>query len=109
MSDEYDDGLDHTDDASAADEDELFDWDDGNRYKLDDHRVTEEEAEEACLDPDRKPASAYNVAGERRRALVGATENERILYVVYTLRSGHIRVISVRDATREEERKYWRG
>jgi uncharacterized DUF497 family protein len=108
VSDWYEDSLDHVDGDSIASEDEQFDWDYGNIHKLDDHRVTVEEAQEACLDPDRKPASAYSVGGERRRALLGATESERILRVVYTQRSGRIRVISARAATRDERRHSWR-
>src|SRR4051794_3592024 len=84
VSDWYEDDVDHTDDGAEPDEDELFDWDDGNLYKLDDHRLTVEETQEACLDPDRKPAQAYSVDNERRAALVGATHSDRILFVLYT-------------------------
>jgi uncharacterized DUF497 family protein len=109
VSDWYDDSLDHTDDDAAAGAvDELFEWDHGNRHKLDDHRLTEDEVQEACLDPDRKPASAYSVGPERRRALVGATTRDQILFVVYTVRAGRIRVISARYATAAEQRRYWR-
>lgn len=106
MSNWYDESL-GPDDTEAGN-DEAFDWDEGNFYKLDDHRVTADEVEEACRDPYRKPAEAYRLRGERRRALVGATESERLLYVVYTQRLGRIRVISARDATGDERRKYWR-
>lgn len=102
MSDWYDEGPDQ-DDA-----DDLFEWDDGNIHKLDDHGISAEEAQEACRDPDRKPASAYTFRGERRRALVGATVRGVILFIAYTERAGRIRVISARVATRDEERKYWR-
>jgi uncharacterized DUF497 family protein len=108
VSDWYEDDVDHTDDGAEPDEDELFDWDDGNLYKLDDHRLTVEETQEACLDPDRKPAQAYSVDNERRAALVGATHSDRILFVLYTIRFGRIRVISARIATKDEQRKYWR-
>jgi uncharacterized DUF497 family protein len=109
VSDWYDGSLDPIDDGAASEEDAQFDWDDGNRHKLDDHRLTEEDVEDACLDPDRKPASAYSVGAERRRALVGATARDRILFVVYTLRAGRIRVISARYATEAEQRQYWRS
>jgi uncharacterized DUF497 family protein len=108
VSDWYDDSLDDVDD-NPGDADTYFDWDDGNRHKLDDHHVTVEEVQEAVLDPDRKPASAYNVGAERRRAIVGETLKGDILFVVYTERSGRIRVISARLAKPDERRKYWRS
>jgi uncharacterized DUF497 family protein len=49
---------------------------------------------------------AYNVGRERRWALLGATEEGRRLYVVYTRRRGRIRVVSARDATPREKRRY---
>jgi uncharacterized DUF497 family protein len=101
LSDWYDDSRDQADD-------DHFEWDHGNVHKLDDHRISATEAQEACLDPERKPASAYNVGGEHRRALVGATATDRIFFVVYTVRAGRIRVISARVATRDECRQYWR-
>jgi len=67
-----------------------------------------DEAEEAMSDPRRRGAPAYNVAGERRRAIVGTTETGRVLYLVYTWREGRVRVLSARDATRIERRRYRR-
>jgi uncharacterized DUF497 family protein len=87
----------------------VFDWDDGNLIHIDGHRVSHEEAEEAFLDPDRLRADAYNARRERRRAFIGATEAERVLYVVYTMRDGRIRVVTAYDATDTERRKYWRS
>jgi uncharacterized protein len=109
VADWYENGLNETETDPDDDESDDFDWDDGNLHKLDDHRVTAVEAEEACLDPDRKAAQAHNVGGERRVALVGATNSDRILFVVYTVRQGRIRVISARNATKDEQRKYWRS
>jgi hypothetical protein len=44
------------------------------------------EVEEALLDPEGLGADAYDVPGQRREALVGATEEGRILFVVYAMR-----------------------
>lgn len=67
-----------------------------------------EEAEEAVLDPRRRPATAYPVAGERRRAILGMTVAGRLLFVVATQRTGQIRVITARDATSRERQRYRR-
>ena len=107
MSDWYDDSLDHIDDSPSDEEDEEFEWDDGNLDPLR-RDITPAEVEEAVLDPRRRPASAYSTEGEERRALVGATEDGRVLYVVYTIRSGRVRVISARNATHSEHRQYRR-
>jgi uncharacterized protein len=108
VSDWYDDSLEGIDAADETDEDrEQFDWDDGNLDHLR-RSISPEEVEEAVCDPRRRSARAYGVEGERRWALVGATEDERILFVVYTYRSGRIRPISARDATSMERRQYRR-
>ena len=67
-----------------------------------------EEAEEALLDPQRISRDVYNIAGERRRGAVGTSEAGRILFVVFTIRRGRVRIITVRDATLVEKRRYRR-
>jgi len=84
----------------------LFDWDDANISHIEDHDVEPEEAEEALTDPRRIPGTSYNVPGERRRAVIGATVSGRVLFVVYTRRRDRIRVITARDADRHERRAY---
>jgi uncharacterized protein len=107
VSDWYDDSLDPTDDDDGTDEDDLFDWDDDN---LDHgvHGVTPEEGEEALLDPRRIGTDAYNSKSERRWAVIGATENGRILYVVFTKRSNRVRIITAWDASAGDRRRYRR-
>lgn len=85
-----------------------FDWDDGNVDHLDRHGVTPEEAEESLHDSRRVGIAAYNVTGERRSAVVGATEDGRVLFVVYTWRGGRIRVVTARDADQAQRRRYRR-
>jgi len=46
------------------------------------------------------------VEGEQRFATLGTDFLERVLVVVYTYRSGTIRLISARRATRKERRAY---
>jgi uncharacterized DUF497 family protein len=86
----------------------VFEWDDGNIEHLAPHAVEPDEAEEALLDTRRIGMPAHQVAGERRWAALGATESGRVLFVVFTRRGRQIRVISARDATARERRRYRR-
>lgn len=82
-----------------------FEWDihnrDKNRQK---HEVSPEEVEEVFgkglfLGP-------VLFDSEERFAVIGPTKKQRMLFVVYTLRMGKIRVISARDASRKERKGY---
>jgi uncharacterized protein len=86
-----------------------FDWDEGNEGHVLDHGVDPAEVEEALLDPRGAGADARNVAGERREALIGATESGRILHVVYTMRGEKVRPITARAADETEKGRYRRG
>jgi len=85
-----------------------FDWDEGNVDHLDRHGVTPEEVEEALMDSRRVGTAAYNAPGERRSAVVGATEDGRLLFVVYTWRGRKVRVVTARDADQAQRRRYRR-
>ena len=67
------------------------------------------EAEEALGDPHRRVQPAYDWRGQRRWAMLGATEAGRILFVVFTRRVRVIRVVTARLATERERRRYRRG
>ena len=60
------------------------------------------------VDPRRVVRDAYNVAGEKRSAVVGAAGGGRLLFVVFVRRGELIRVISARDAVESEKRAYRR-
>jgi uncharacterized protein len=83
-----------------------FDWDDANVDHIAEHGISPEEAQDALLDPYRLPAPAHRVRGEQRRAVLGATVAGRLLFVVFTRRGVSIRVITARDATDRERRRY---
>lgn len=85
-----------------------FDWDDGNVDHIDRHGVAPEEAEEALSDTHRVGVAAYNSTGERRSAVVGATADGRLLFVVYAWRQGKLRVITAREADQAQRRRYRR-
>jgi uncharacterized DUF497 family protein len=84
----------------------VFEWDNGNLDHIANHGVSPEEAEEAMDDRYQITAPAYDFEGERRRGTIGMTRNGRILYVVYTVRAGLLRVVTVRPATRLERQRY---
>jgi len=68
--------------------------------------VRPEEAEEALTDSRRLVLRTRSQRGEERWTALGATEAGRILFVVFTRRRGGVRVITARDATLEEKRRY---
>ena len=85
-----------------------FEWDLGNVAHLwQRHQVRPFEAEEAMKDP-------YAIEGpnvtpqqaEVRFEVIGKTRKARILFLVFTFRSGHIRVLHARDAKRKEAKIY---
>lgn len=49
---------------------------------------------------------ARHSAGEERYALIGKTENETLLFIVYTLRGETVRLISARRANQKEAKIY---
>ena len=61
------------------------------------------------LDPEGFGTDAYDVPRERREALVGATGEGRILFVVYTIRGEKVRPVTARDASDVQKRRYRRG
>lgn len=86
-----------------------FDWDAHNEEHIARHHVTADEAEEAVLDPSRVPFTAHRGPhGQRRAALVGATEAGRLLFVVLEKRGQAFRVVTARDAQPSEKRRYRR-
>ncbi len=84
----------------------MLDWDEANIGHIAAHAIEPEEVEEALRDPNRVPAPTYRVATERRRAVLGSTEDGRLLFVVSTRRGTTIRVVTARDATDGERRRY---
>lgn len=85
-----------------------FDWDEGNLDKSRrKHGVTPEEAESVFLDenslvfPD-KPHSET----EARLIVVGKSDKNRNLFIVFTLRREKVRIISARRMHKKEVEKY---
>ena len=86
-----------------------FQWDRGNRTKnLIRHGVKTEECEEVFLGGGALPIriQVFPPADESRYAVVGETAAGRPLFIVFTLRSGRVRVISARVVTKQEREDY---
>jgi uncharacterized DUF497 family protein len=83
----------------------VFEWDEGNEQKnWLSHKVAAEEAEEPFFSDDYiiledKPHSEKE---EERFILLGKTNKERMLFIVFTIRTEKIRIISARDANKKE-------
>jgi uncharacterized DUF497 family protein len=87
-----------------------FQWDANNSSKSQrKHAVTSTEAEEVFLNEPLvvTPDSKHSGAEERYHAL-GRTNHGRVLHITFTLRDGGtlIRVISARDASRKERKRF---
>jgi uncharacterized DUF497 family protein len=85
-----------------------FDWDEGNKDKnWISHQVTSAEIEEIFFNQPLFIAdSTQQHESEDRYYTLGQTNTERLLFVVFTIRRKHIRVISARDMSRKERRVY---
>ncbi len=87
----------------------LFEWDEGNKAKnWLRHQVKQTEAEEVFFDSHKKLAKdvLHTTKAENRYILLGKTKSERLLFVVFTIRDNHIRVISARDANKRDRPLY---
>jgi uncharacterized DUF497 family protein len=88
-----------------------FDWDEANANKNRElHHVTPEEAEDVFF---REPLVVrgdlrLSKKNEKRYYVLGQTSAGRRLFIVFTLRRQHIRVISARDMNRNETETYKR-
>ena len=85
-----------------------FQWDKGNKGKnYQKHKVTDQECEEAFFDQSKKILKdVLHSHVEERYILLGQTKENRILFIVFTIRSGKVRVISARDLNKKENRLY---
>lgn len=88
---------------------EGFDWDKANIEKnWEKHRVTYIECEEVFFN---KPLVVRedmpHSMSEDRYYVLGKTDDVRLLFIVFTIRSNKIRVISARDMNKKERRIYY--
>lgn len=87
-----------------------FEWDEGNLEHIKKHHVEAKECEEAFFN---KPLlvlkdEIHSQSEERLQAL-GLTKGGRMLFMVFALRSGKVRVISAKDQNKKERKIYQNG
>lgn len=85
-----------------------FDWDKGNVDKnYTKHGISPNEAEEVFLDEwvAIKPDITHS-QGEKRFIAIGASSAKQTLFIIFTLRSRGIRIISARLANKKERSIY---
>ncbi|HSX19062.1 MAG TPA: BrnT family toxin [Candidatus Saccharimonadales bacterium] len=85
-----------------------FEWDkwnlDKNYIK---HGITPKEAEEVFLDENVLLIEDIKHSGAEERSIaIGMTVGDSLLFVVFTVRSNKIRIISARIANKKERRQY---
>jgi uncharacterized DUF497 family protein len=85
-----------------------FEWDEGNLLKnWEKHGVSAPECEQVFFN---KPLitgrDKKHSQQETRFFALGQTDTERLLFVVFTIRNGLIRVISARNMNRKERKVY---
>ena len=86
---------------------EGFDWDKGNVEKnWLRHRVAFYECEEAFFHEPVVFSNPQHSAAEPRYYALGRTLEGRLLTISFTMRRNRIRVISARDMSRKERRRY---
>lgn len=86
-----------------------FEWDSGNETKSETkHRVSCREVEEIFLNRKWVPLGIQvsPIVSESRFGILGATNDGRLLFAVFTLRGNVIRVISARPMNTKERRLY---
>jgi len=87
---------------------EGFDWSGGNADKnREKHGVTPQESEQVFFNRPFIVAHDVGHSGkERRLYALGQTDQGRDLFIAFTMRGRHVRVISARDMNRRERRVY---
>ena len=87
---------------------EGFDWDPGNVDKnWLAHRVTPQEAEQVFFNAPLIVADGVKHSREEKRFFVlGQTNEDRPLFIAFTMRKRRIRVVSARDMNRKERKAY---
>ena len=87
-----------------------FDWDQYNSYKnWSKHNVSTSECEEIFFNQPLVISNDIRHSGsERRFYSLGKTDRNRKIFIAFTVRENLIRVISARNMTSTEKRKYKR-
>ena len=95
-------------DTVSLPEFEGFDWDEGNieKNRLS-HHVSPQEAVQVFFNrPLIVADDAKHSRSEKRYLVLGQTDEDRPLFIAFTLRKRRVRVISARDMNRKERKVY---
>ncbi len=86
----------------------VFEWDSGNSDKNQrKHGISNKEAENAFIHyPLLIFEDTEHSAGERRFQAFGRTEEQKLLFMVFTVRKSNVRIISARRMDKKERRMY---
>ena len=86
---------------------EGFEWDKGNLEHIKKRYVEFGECEQVFFNmPILVGEDKTHSQTEKRFEVLGKTNNKRLLFVVYTVREGKIRIVSARDQNKKERREY---
>ena len=85
-----------------------FYWDKGNKDKsLIKHGITDTESEEVFFDEKKKILQdTLHSQKEKRFIIIGRTKLSNLLYMVFTIRGGKLRIISARPLNKKEKFLY---
>jgi hypothetical protein len=85
-----------------------FEWDKGNIDKnWINHKVSNVECEEIFFNsPFLLEEDLIHFQNEKRYYILGRTNNNRLLFISFTVREQKIRIISARDMSKKERRIY---
>lgn len=83
-----------------------FDWDAGNIEHIAEHDVEPEEVVEVLYNRPVRVSKEETEEGEARIRVVGRTNYDRLLTVVYTERGEKIRIVTAFDSGPRDIRKY---
>ncbi len=81
-----------------------FIWDKGNKDKnCVSHKISNNEAEEIFFDSNKVFFSDPIHSGQEERWIIlGKTKNDKLLFIVFTMRKNAVRIISVRNINQKE-------
>ncbi len=86
-----------------------FQWDKGNSEKnWEKHHVLKSECEQAFFNnPLVVSDTEKQNLKEKRWYILGRTDLDRLLFIVFTIRNNLIRIISARDMSKKERKTYY--
>jgi uncharacterized DUF497 family protein len=85
----------------------IFEWDKFNTAKIRlKHGLTQEQAEQPFFNDFWIQFDSTHSSGEKRYQLVGKSNTDKVLFIVFTVRKDKIRIISARSADKKERTAY---